>query len=73
MKVLIQKSMKITLLAVLFTSLFVLKINLVNRLLLFRGENAAYEFFKEILEEYQHCKKVVKKHFDKNLIMREEK
>ena len=48
-------------------------INLVNRLLLFRGENAAYEFFKEILEEYQHCKKVVKKHFDKNLIMSEEK
>ena len=73
MKVLIQKSMKITLLAVFLASLFVLIINLVNRLLFFRGENAAYDFFKEILDQYQHCKKVVKKHFDKNLIMSEEK
>ena len=38
----------------------------------FRGENAAYEFIKTILIEYQFCKKVVKKHFNKNLIMIEE-
>ena len=34
-----------------------------------RGENAAYEFIKAILEEYNYCKKIMKKHFNKNLIM----
>ena len=29
----------------------------------FRGENAAYEFIKAILKEYQYCKKVMKKLF----------
>ena len=38
----------------------------------FRGKNAAYEFIKTILKEYQFCKKVVKKHFNKNLIIIEE-
>ena len=38
----------------------------------FRGENAAYEFIKEILKEYEHCKKVMKKHVNKNLIITEE-
>ena len=38
----------------------------------FRGENAAYEFIKAILKEYEYCKKVMKKHFNKNLIMSEE-
>ena len=38
----------------------------------FRGENAAYEFIKAILKEYEYCKKVIKKHFNKNLIMSEE-
>ena len=37
-----------------------------------RGENAAYEFIKAILEEYKYCKKLMKKHFNKNLIMTEE-
>ena len=37
-----------------------------------RGENAAYGFIKVILKECQYCKKVVKKHFNKNLIMSEE-
>ena len=27
----------------------------------FRGENAAFKFFKAILKEYQYCKKVIKK------------
>ena len=35
----------------------------------FRCENAAYEFSKAILKEYRYCKKVMKKHFNKNLIM----
>ena len=38
----------------------------------FRGENAAYQFVKAILKEHQYCKKVMKKHFNKNLIISEE-
>ena len=38
----------------------------------FRGENAAYEFIEKILKGYQYCKKVMKKDFNKNLIMSEE-
>ena len=40
-------------------------------MVVFRGENAAYKFIKGILKEYQYCKKVMKKHFNKNLIMSE--
>ena len=38
----------------------------------YRAESAAYEFTKAIYKEYKHCKKVIKKHFNKNLIMCEE-
>ena len=38
----------------------------------FRGENAAYELIKSILKEYWYCKKVMKNHFRKYLIMSEE-
>ena len=38
----------------------------------YRGENAAYEFIKAILKEYKYCKKVINKRFNKNLIMSEE-
>ena len=38
-------------------------------IVLCRGKNAAYKF---ILAEYEYCKKVMKKHFNKNLIMTEE-
>ena len=38
----------------------------------YRGKNAAYEFIKAILKEYKYCKKVINKHFNKNLIMSEE-
>ena len=41
-------------------------------IVVFRGENAAYEFIKVILKEYEYCKKVTKKHFNKNLIMSED-
>ena len=40
-------------------------------IVVFRGENAAYEFIEAILKEYQYCTKVMKKHFNKNLIMSE--
>ena len=41
-------------------------------IVVFRGENASYEFIEAILKEYEYCKKVIKKHFNKNLIMSEE-
>ena len=41
-------------------------------IVVFREENAAYEFVKAILKKYEYCKKVMKKHFNKNLIMSEE-
>ena len=71
MKVLTQKNIKITFLVVLLTKLFALMIGLLSQFF-FRGENAAYEFIKAILKEYWYCKKVIKKHFNKNLIMNEE-
>ena len=43
-----------------------------KQIVVFRGENAAYEFIKAILKEYKYCKKVMNKHFNKNLIMSEE-
>ena len=39
---------------------------------IYRGENAAYEFMKVILEEYKCCKKMINKHFNKHLIITEE-
>ena len=64
-----SKNIKITFLVVLLTNVFVLMIS--KPIVLYRGENLAYKFIKAILEEYECCKKVMKKHFNKNLIMTE--
>ena len=40
-------------------------------IVVFRGEYETYEFIKAILKEYKYCKKVMNKHFNKNLIMSE--
>ena len=40
-------------------------------LVVFRGEYVAYEFIKAILKEYEYCKEVTKKYFNKTLIMSE--
>ena len=40
--------------------------------IIYRGENAVYEFIEAILEEYKYCKKIINKHFNKNLIMTKE-
>ena len=54
MKVLTQKNIKITFLVVLLTNLFT------KPIVVFRGENASYEFIEAILKEYEYCKKVIK-------------
>ena len=41
-------------------------------IVVYRGENAVYEFIKAILNEYKYCRKIENKHFNKNLIMTEE-
>ena len=43
-----------------------------SKAIVFRGENAAHEFIKTIFKEYEHCKKVMKKYFNKNLVITEE-
>ena len=69
MKVLTQKNIKIT-------CSFAYKIVCIDKfakpIIVFRGKNVAYEFIKAIPKEYQYCKKVTKKHFNKNFIMSEE-
>ena len=72
MKVLTSKNVRVTIRLVLLTKLFVLMIGFSKPIAVFRDENAAYEFVKAILKEYEYCKKIMKKHFNKNLIMSEE-
>ena len=38
----------------------------------YRRENAACEFIEAVLKEYKYCRKVMIKHFNKNVIMSEE-
>ena len=40
-------------------------------IVVFKGKNASYEFIEAILKEYEYRKKVMKKHFNKDLIMSE--
>ena len=44
---------------------------LTKPIIVYRGENAADKFIKAILKEYKYCRKVMNKHFNKNLIMSE--
>ena len=52
---------------------FAYKLEFTKPIVVFRRENAAYKFIEAILKDYQYCKKVIKKLFNKNLIMSEEK
>ena len=36
---------------------------------LHRGKNAVFKFIKCIFKEYSYCRNVMKKHFNKNLVM----
>ena len=58
-------------LVVLLTKLFVLIINLVKRLFFTKEKNAIYKFIEAILSEYSYSREgaVIKKHFNKNLII----
>ena len=38
-------------------------------IVLYRGKNAVKKFIISILREYSYCRKVIKKHFNKNLVM----
>ena len=42
-------------------------------IVVFRGKKAVFKFIESILKEYEYCKKVMKKHFNKHLIMTKEK
>ena len=64
-----QKNIEIIFLAVLLTKLHVLIINLARELFFTEEKNAVYRFFEAILEEYDYCKKMIKKLFNKNPIM----
>ena len=39
---------------------------------IYRGENAVYRFMEKMLEEVKYCKAVIKKHFNKPLVMTED-
>ena len=38
----------------------------------YRGENAVYKFMEKMLQEVEYCKTVIKKHFNKPLVMTED-
>ena len=40
-----------------------------KKVLLYRGKNVVYRFIKAILEEYDHCRRMIKRQFNKNLFM----
>ena len=40
-----------------------------KKVVLRRGKDAVYKFIISILNEYNYCRRVIKKHFSKNLIM----
>ena len=66
MKVLTQKSIKNTFLAVLLTKSFYIDNRFSKAIVVFRGKNAADKFIIAILKEYESCKKVMKEHFNKS-------
>ena len=43
--------------------------NFSKDVVLYRGKNVAFKFIEAILKEYEYCKKVTQKHFNKNLVM----
>ena len=67
-----KKNIKVTFLAVLLTNLFCVDDRFTRPIVFYRDENAAHEFIKVIRKDDKHFRKVMNKHFNKNLIMSEE-
>ena len=40
-----------------------------KKVVLYRGKNAFYKFIESIFSEHNYCKRVIKKHYNKNLII----
>ena len=64
-----QKKTKTTFCVILLIKLFVLIINLVKKVKLYRGKDAVNRFIKSILSEYNYYKKIARNCFKKNLII----
>ena len=71
MKVFTKKKSKITFVAVFFCKLVCVDNKFSKPIFVYRGGKPAYRFLESILKEYELCKKVMKKHFNKSLIMAE--
>ena len=72
MKVLTQKNVINMFLVVFAYKVVCIGDRFTKSIVVYRGEHAAYEFIKSILEEHKYCRKIMNKHFNKNLIMIEE-
>ena len=72
MKVLTQKNTRAIFLVVLLSKLFALMIDLVSRLLFLGVKTLLMNLLKQFLRSMNTLKKVMKKHFNKNLIITEE-
>ena len=71
MKAFAQKNIMSMFLVVMLTKLFVLMIGLVNRLMFLEVKMLLMNLLKQFLK-HKYCKKIMKKHFNKSLIMTEE-
>ena len=40
-----------------------------KKVVLYRGKNAFYKFIESIFSEHNYCRRVIKKHYNKNLII----
>ena len=63
MKVLTQKNIKIIFFVVLLIK-FCADDKFTKRIVVYRGENASFEFIKAILKEYKYYRKVMNKDFN---------
>ena len=67
---LIQGNLKIIFLVVMDTKWFVLNCETIQ---IYRDENLVYKLISKILEKRKYCKKIMKKSFEKELIITKEK
>ena len=67
---LIQGNLKIILLVVMDTKWFVLNCETIQ---IYRDENLVYKLISKILEKRKYCNKIMKKSFEKELIITKEK